>query len=125
MQGLTLDAGALIGLERSSRRVIALLARAEEVGAELIVPAPVIAHVARNPARQVRLMRLLRQPACRSVALDRADATLVGRLLAATGTSDIADGHVAICATRSGYVVVTSDPDDLRRLAPEIALIEV
>jgi hypothetical protein len=53
------------------------------------------------------------------------DATNVGRLLAASGTSDIADAHVAICARRTGQRVVTSDPDDLRALDLGIELITV
>jgi hypothetical protein len=48
------------------------------------------------------------------------DATNVGRLLAASGTSDITDAHVVICARRSGQRVVTSDPGDLRALDPAV-----
>lgn len=121
--GITLDAGALIALERNDRRVVALLARAKELGAEVIVPAPALAQVVRVPARQVGLMRLLRQPRTTTVALDRADASFVGQLLAATGTVDLADAHVVVCARRAGHAVVTSDPDDLRRLDPELQLI--
>jgi hypothetical protein len=46
-------------------------------------------------------------------------------MVAASGTSDIVDAHVVICARRSAQQVVTSDPDDLRRLDPEIGLIAV
>ncbi len=35
------------------------------------------------------------------VVLDRVDATSVGRVLAASGTSDIVDAHVVICARRA------------------------
>lgn len=41
--GLTLDAGALLALERGDARVRALLRRASEVGAALDVPAGVVA----------------------------------------------------------------------------------
>jgi hypothetical protein len=51
------------------------------------------------------------------------DATSVGRLLAASGTADLADAHVVICARRSGQPVVTSDPADLGALDPAIRLI--
>jgi hypothetical protein len=68
---------------------------------------------------------LVRQPTATVVSLDRVDATSVGRLLAASGTTDIADAHVVICARRSAQRVVTSDPDDLRRLDPEIQLVEI
>jgi hypothetical protein len=73
----------------------------------------------------VRLARLIRQPATDVAELDRVDATNVGRLLAASGTSDIADAHVVICAHRTGQRVVTSDPGDLRMLDPSIELITV
>jgi hypothetical protein len=68
---------------------------------------------------------LIRQPTTTVVPLDRVDATSVGRLLAAGRTSDIVDAHVVICGRRSGQRVVTSDPDDLRRLDPEIQLLEL
>jgi len=123
--GITLDAGGLIALERNDRRVVALLARAQELGADVIVPATALAQVVRVPARQVVLMRLLRQPRTTTVALDRVDASFVGQLLAATGTADLADAHVVVCARRAGHAVVTSDHDDLRRLDPALPLIDV
>jgi predicted nucleic acid-binding protein len=122
---ITFDAGGLIALERSDRRVLALLARALERGTTVVVPATALAQVLRSPARQARLMRLLRQPRTATVALDRADASFVGQLLAATETADLADAHVVVCARRSGGPVVTSDADDLRRLDSRLQLIEV
>lgn len=124
-EGVTLDAGGLIALERNDRRVVALLVRARELSAEIIVPATALAQVVRVPARQVRLMRLLRQPHTSTVALDRVDASFVGQLLASTRTSDIADAHTVVCARRAGHVIVTSDAGDLRHLDPDIDLIEV
>lgn len=125
MAGATLDAGALIALDRGDRRVIALLARASQVGARVTVPATALAQAIRRPERQARLARLVRQPTTDVVALDRVDATSVGRLLAASATSDIADAHVVICARRRDQPVVTSDPDDLRRLDPALRLVEI
>lgn len=121
--GVTLDAGALIGLDRGDRRVIALLARAHEISARVTIPATALAQGVRNPARQVRLARLVRQPTTDVVALDRTDATSVGRLLAASGTADIADAHVVLCARRTGQAVATTDPDDLRALDPSLTLV--
>jgi hypothetical protein len=57
--------------------------------------------------------------------LDGPDATAVGLLLARTGTADIVDAHVAICAQRTGQAVVTSDPEDLRRISPQLQLVIV
>ena len=123
MPGVTLDAGGLIALDRDDRRVVVLLARARETGAQVTVPAPALAQAIRRPERQVRLSRLIRQPGTDVIALDRVDATHVGRLLAASGTSDIADAHVVICARRAGQPVFTSDPGDLRQLDPALRLI--
>ena len=123
MPGVTLDAGGLIALDRDDRRVIVLLARARETGAQVIVPASALAEAIRRPERQVRLSRLIRQPGTNVIDLGRVDATHVGRLLAASGTSDIADAHVVICARRAGQPVVTSDPGDLRQLDPALRLI--
>ncbi len=123
MPGVTLDAGGLIALDRDDRRVVVLLARARETGAQVTVPAPALAQAIRRPERQVRLSRLIRQPGTDVIALGRVDATHVGRLLAASRTSDIVDAHVVICARRAGQPVVTSDPSDLRQLDPALQLI--
>ncbi|MGH9188864.1 MAG: PIN domain-containing protein [Acidimicrobiales bacterium] len=123
MPGVTLDAGGLIALDRDDRRVLVLLARSREKGVRITVPATALAQAIRRPERQVRLARLVRQPTTDVVPLDRVDATNVGRLLAATGTTDITDAHVVVCARRSQQDVVTSDPDDLRLLDPSLRLI--
>ena len=123
--GVTLDAGPLIQLDRNDRRVAVLLARADQNGDRVIVPGSALAQAIRDPARQARLARLLRQPLTEVVALDRVDATGVGRLLAASGTSDIADAHVVVCARRAGQRVVTSDADDLLRLDSTLEVIVV
>ena len=125
MPGLTLDAGGLIALDRNDRRIIVLLARAAQTSTPITVPACALAQAVRRPERQVRLARFVRQPTTVVVSLDRVDATSIGRLLAASGTTDIADAHVVICARRSAQRVVTSDPDDLRTLDPDIRLVEI
>lgn len=124
-RGVTLDAGALIALDRDDRRVVALLARAQETSARVTIPATALAQAVRNPARQARLARLVRQPATDVVALDRVDATSVGRLLATSGTADVVDAHVVLCARRTGQAVATSDPDDLHQLDPTLTLVTV
>jgi predicted nucleic acid-binding protein len=125
MAGITLDAGGLVALDRDDRRVLVLLARAKETGARVTVPATALAQVIRQPQRQARLARLVRQPTTDVVPLDRVDATNVGRLLSASATADIVDAHVVICARRAGQQVVTSDPDDIRRLDPRVGLVIV
>ena len=123
MRGITLDAGALIALDRGDRRVVVLLARAQERGERLTVPATALAQAIRSPRTQVRLARLVRQPTTDVAPLDGPDATSVGILLAASRTSDIADAHVVVCARRMRQAIVTSDPDDLHRLDPGAPLV--
>ena len=125
MSGVTLDAGPMIQLDRNERRVVALLALADETGSPVVIPGAALAQAIRQPARQARLARLLRQPRTEVVGLDRVDASNVGRLLATSGTSDIADAHVVLCARRSRLTIVTSDPDDLHALDPTATLITV
>lgn len=125
MPGVTLDAGGLIALDRDDRRMVVLLVRARETGASVTVPASALAQAIRRPDRQVRLSRLIRQPTTDLIDLGRVDATNVGRLLAASGTSDIVDAHVVICARRADQPVVTTDPGDLRQLDPALRLISL
>ncbi len=125
MSGITFDAGGLIALDRNDRRVLTLLARATERGMRITIPATALAQALRNPARQARLSRLIRQPGTDLIPLDGPDATAVGRLLARTATADIVDAHVVICALRAGQAVVTSDAGDLRGIAPELQLVVV
>jgi len=125
VSGLTFDAGGLIALDRNDRRVLVLVARAIELGIRITISATALAQAIRNPARQARLSRLIRQAGTDLVALNGPDATAVGRLLARTSTADIVDAHVVICAKRAGQAVVTSDPADLGRIARELRLVVV
>ena len=125
LSGITFDAGGLIALDRNDRRVLTLLARANERGMRITIPATALAQAIRNPARQARLSRLIRQANTDIMALHAMDATAVGLLLARTATADIVDAHVVVCARRAGQAVVTSDGGDLRRLDPELQLVQI
>jgi hypothetical protein len=125
MAGITLDAGGLIALDRGDRSTVVLLARAAETNSTITVPTTALAQAIRRPERQARLARLIRQPTTDVVDLDRVDATHVGRLLAASGTTDVVDAHVVVCARRNATPVLTSDPDDLSRLDPGVEVVTV
>ena len=125
MAGITLDAGGLIALDRGDRNAVVLLARAAETNSTITVPTTALAQAIRRPERQARLARLIRQPTTDVVDLDRVDATHVGRLLAASGTTDVVDAHVVVCARRNATPVLTSDPDDLSRLDPGVEVVTV
>src|SRR5215470_13413469 len=98
VSGITFDAGGLIALDRNDRRVVALIARAAERGVRITIPATALAQAMRNPARQARLSRLIRQAGTDLIVLDGPGATAVGLLLARTATADIVDAHVVVCA---------------------------
>ena len=125
MSGITFDAGGLIAVDRNDRRILTLLTQAKERGMRITIPATALAQAMRNPARQARLSRLIRQAGTDLVALDGPDSTAVGMVLARTGTADIVDAHVVVCALRAGQAVATSDPADLRRISPGLRLIIV
>jgi hypothetical protein len=72
--GVTLDTGALIAIDRGDRRLQALLDEAGAAGAELAVPAGVIAQAWRGSARQARLARFLALSTVTVVALDEPEA---------------------------------------------------
>jgi hypothetical protein len=123
--GLTLDAGALIALDRDDRRVVAIIGGLARLNRRITVPATAFSQAMRQPARQARLRRLIRYPITDFMPLDESDATAVGVLLGTTRSADIADAHVVVCARRAQQSVVTSDPTDIRRLDPELDLIVV
>lgn len=125
MAGLTLDAGALIAFERNDRRVVALVIRSLDHGHTMAVAAGVVGQVWRDGRRQARLARLLGADEVEVEALDDARAREAGRLCGIRGTSDVVDASVVLCARARGHRIVTSDPDDLRRLDPVADLIRV
>lgn len=125
MSGAVLDAGALIGFERNDRRVVAIIARALEHLDPIVVPAGVVAQCWRDGRHQVRLARLLGSPLCEVVALDDLGARSVGQLCGVTGADDIVDVSVALAARRRGMRVVTSDPEDLRRIDSRLDLVAI
>ncbi|MFN7919405.1 MAG: hypothetical protein U0Q16_04870 [Bryobacteraceae bacterium] len=59
------------------------------------------------------------------VPLNEVDAVAVGVLLARSGTADVVDAHVVICARQNDHAIITSDPKDLRRLDSNLELLVV
>ena len=84
-----------------------------------------MAQVWRGSSRQHAMIRLLRTGVIRAEPLSEEVALRVGLLLAATGTSDVIDGHVALIARKVRGTVVTSDPEDIARLDPSLDLVRV
>ena len=98
MSGVTLDAGALIAFDNNDRRVVAVLARAIEQRQAIAIPAGVVGQVWRDGRRQVRLVRLLGSDRVTVEPLDDANARAAGQLCGATGTADVIDASVILCA---------------------------
>ncbi|MGO9835226.1 MAG: PIN domain-containing protein [Polyangiaceae bacterium] len=125
MSGITLDAGALIAFERNDRHVVSVIARALERGLRVAIPAGVVGQVWRDGRRQVTLVRLLGSRAVDVEPLDDAMARAAGQLCGATGTSDVIDASVVLCARARGHAVMTGDTEDLRRLDPDLRLVAI
>lgn len=123
--GLTFDAGALIAVDRGDERVVALIRTARTAGLPIAVPAGALAQVWRDGRRQARLAGLLRvrSGAPDVVVLDGRTARAAGELCGRAGTADVVDASVVLCALARRDRIVTSDPDDLRRLDPTATLI--
>ena len=124
-EGLTLDAGALIALERSNERLLAMLDRFKDLGRALAIPAAALAQVWRASPRQHSLAVLLADDGVEVPVLGLREALAVGALLAATGTNDVVDASVVVAARERRHWVCTSDAEDLRRLDPSLSLIEI
>lgn len=122
--GLTLDAGALIALERRVRGV-AILVRDALMRGEVRVPGGALGQVWRDGRTQAVLAALLSHPASRTVAIDETTAKAAGVLCGRAGTKDVVDASVVICALLNGDRVLTSDPGDLIRLAPDLRVVDV
>ena len=111
---LVLDTGALVALERNERQMWVRL-KAAQLGDELpVTHAGVLGQVWRGAPRQARLSQALAGIDVRP--LDEQTGRTAGELLGAAGLSDVIDAAVVLL-TQDGDELVTSDHDDLERLA--------
>jgi hypothetical protein len=113
--GVTYDTGALLAAERNDRRMWALHAGFLDEDVIPTIPAPVLAQAWRGDPRQASLSRLLTP--CRVEAMTETTARAVGTLAARANHADVVDVAVVEGAARRADALVTSDPDDLRRIA--------
>lgn len=133
-----LDAAGLDELAHwhPSIRLRSLLRDARQYKQPVLVPTVVCAEASRGAARTRQVESALTRyrtstgdrPAVNLVDTDFALAKQVGAVLhgAHAGTEDIVDAHVvSVCVPFGGGVVVTSDPDDIRRLAAAVPSIRV
>lgn len=113
---LILDSGAVIALSRGDARARAFLHRAVTIGAEVLIPAVVIAETVRGTPRDATVNRVI--GAVDSVApIDEPIGRAAAALLGASGLNQAIDATVVAVAAFGGGHILTSDPDDLSRLA--------
>ena len=122
LTGLTLDTGALIAADKNDRRFWAIWKRANQRQLRLTVPTVVLAQAWRG--NSPLLSRCL--AACELESFDEQRARRAGELLARSHTADVIDAAVLLSAASRGDLVITSDPDDIQRLAravePEVGV---
>jgi hypothetical protein len=115
VSALILDAGALVGVDRNDRFILWQLRAAQEEGLELRTNPMVVAQAWRDGrGRQANLARLLQAVKLRPI--QDQDGRDAGALLGRSGTSDPVDATVVLLAG-PGDRILTSDPDDLSKLA--------
>lgn len=114
MPGITYDAGALVAAERGDRLLWSLHRRALERGLRPTVPAGVLGQAWRG-GPQAELSRLLK--GCRIEGLDETKARTAGDACGRAKIADVIDATVAVGAIARGDLVVTSDSNDIKRLA--------
>lgn len=114
MPGITYDAGALVAAERGDRLLWSLHRRALERGLRPTVPAGVLGQAWRG-GPQAELSRLLK--GCRIEGLDETRARTAGDACGRARIADVIDASVAVGAIARGDLVVTSDRNDIKRLA--------
>jgi predicted nucleic acid-binding protein len=118
-----LDSGALIAFEKNDRKVRTLIELAIATGAPLWTAGGVVAQVWRDGRRQARLARLLGSGAVHVQQLDRDEAQATGVLCGESATSDVVDASVVLLGRKLAAIIVTSDPEDLRRVDPGAQLV--
>jgi predicted nucleic acid-binding protein len=112
--GVTYDTGALIAAERDSRSIWRLHRRMIERGMKPTLPTVVLGQAWRG-GPQARLSRLVQ--GCLIEPFTERQARAAGVALARSGSSDLIDAAVVTTALERDDMIVTSDPDDLRRIA--------
>ena len=122
---IVLDAGGLDALDAATGGAArAVVEEAVVRGAELWCTAVTVAELSRGRARASRIASLLGRgtgsAAIRVQGTDLPFARLVATVLhaASAGSEDMADAHVVACCIGADQaLVLTTDPEDLRRLS--------
>jgi len=122
VNGVTFDTGALVGLERRTERMKAVLALIAARRLPVTIPAVVVAEWYRGQRDWRRVLALAQwvEPTTETLA------RIAGTALKATKGSNAIDAIVMASAAQRGDVVYTSDVPDLQALArafPEVRVL--
>ena len=112
MNGITLDTGGLIALERADKRMRAVVLAASEARVLISVPAVVIAEWWRGQSARSRLISASVNVEPTTELVARA----AGEAIAAVRGATVVDAIVMASAATRGDIVYTSDIDDMQRL---------
>lgn len=118
--GKVLDPSALAAQAQGSIAMETWLAVTVPTGLVLYLPELAAAEAQAVYPGNERLGRLLRFPTVYRADLSRTDAPKVARLLTEAKAWDGTAGHVILVARQRGWPVLTTDPDRLRRIAPDL-----
>ncbi|MEQ8718438.1 MAG: hypothetical protein RIE08_12580 [Acidimicrobiales bacterium] len=110
---MILDAGYLVAFDRGEERARSFATALRRRGGRFHTSHPVLAQVWRSGDRQARLAAVSRG----FVAHPLDDGRAVGHLLGLTGSADVVDAHLVLLGAQLDEPILTSDPEDLRRLA--------
>lgn len=119
MRTIVYDTGALLAAERRNPDFLALHDELTAAHIRPIVPVVVLAQAWRG-GPQHQISRVLK--GCDILADDVRTGRAAGVACGASGTSDVVDAIVVATAVQHQAAVVTSDPDDLTRLADSIGV---
>ncbi len=110
---MIIDAGPfIVGCDNLDSRLWSIIKEAGQRGEVLHTTHPVLPQVWRDPPRQANLSRALRR-----IDIHPLDESVsVGRRLAASGTTDVVDAHLAVVAEDLDTFILTSDPKDMTAL---------
>lgn len=120
-RGLTLDTGALIGIERRRKRAMTLIAEARLRGHQITVPTPVVVEWWRDQQGTAR--RALDGFVIEE--LTEKMARVAGVALKGLEGPSATDAVVMASAASRGDVVLTSDIDDLEMLRSVFPAVKV
>jgi predicted nucleic acid-binding protein len=119
MPTVVYDTGALVAAERRDPDFLALHDELTSARIRPVVPVVVLAQAWRG-GPQHQISRVLK--GCDIVPDDERTGTAAGVACGASGTADVVDAIVVTTAVRYQAPVVTSDSEDIRRIADALGL---